>query len=71
MRLALRDWVTVLNAVTTEDAYGNPIPDWGTATEAGQRGHGRGAMESRAAAWHGRDGVVAAGMARDHVRGRR
>lgn len=35
MRLALRDWVTVLNATTvTEDPFGNPIPDWGTATES-------------------------------------
>jgi head-tail adaptor len=39
MRLALRDWVTVLNAVTTEDACGNPIPDWGTATEAVEPAH--------------------------------
>lgn len=40
MRLALRDWVTVMNATTvTEDPFGNPIPDWGTATEKVEPAH--------------------------------
>jgi head-tail adaptor len=34
VRITLRDWVTVLNATTTEDSFGNLIPNWGTATEA-------------------------------------
>jgi hypothetical protein len=33
MRLDLRDRVTVLNATTSEDPFGNAVPDWGTATE--------------------------------------
>lgn len=41
MRLALRDWVTVLNASTTEDVYGNPTPDWGTAVESVEPAHVR------------------------------
>lgn len=39
MRIALRDWVTVLNAVTTQDAYNNPIADWDTAEETVEPAH--------------------------------
>lgn len=39
MRLALRDWVTVQNATVTEDAYGNLIPNWGTAVETVEPAH--------------------------------
>lgn len=39
MRLVLRDWVTVLNATATEDAYGNLILNWGAAVETVEPAH--------------------------------